>query len=71
MLAECDFAFREERSGDVALGLSKCLTIAIGFRFWEAETESDDENRWASSEPEEGTPAVGGRVDETAGERCG
>ena len=71
VLAEGDFAFGQECACDVTLGSSESLPVTVGLCFWQAQTENDDQDWRACSEPEQWTPAVGSGVDEAAGKRCG
>jgi hypothetical protein len=52
-------------------GAADALAFLEGLGFGEAEAEENNQNRRASAKPEEGAPAVGGCIDEGAGEGCG
>ena len=71
MFLERDAAFGEEGVGYTTLGFADGIAFSVGCGFWEAQTEDDDEDWWACTEPKEGTPAVGCRIDKATGESCG
>lgn len=70
MPLQCHSALSQEGLGNVALGNSDGLSLLEGFGLGHHETGGDDENRWASSEPEEWAPAVGSGVYKAASEDC-
>lgn len=70
MALESDLALLEKGRGDAAADLSADgLALSESLGLGETQTEDDDEDGRASSEPVEGSPAVGGGVDQAARER--
>lgn len=53
MASESDFALGEEGRGNMMASFADSFAVAEDFGFWEAETEDDDEDWWAGTEPEE------------------
>lgn len=70
VLSDGDAAFGDEGAGEMAAGDADGFALAEAFGFREAEAEEDEEDWRAGAEPVEGTPAVGGGVDETT-RKCG
>lgn len=72
---ESHFALAQEGLGDAAPGfLSRSphgLACLVDMCLGEHQAIQDDEDRRARAEPVQRSPAVGGRVDESAGERGG
>jgi hypothetical protein len=66
MSLKCNFAFCNERLPNIALLISNGVTFNVRISFWQAETENDDQNRWAGTEPEERAPAVRSGVDKAS-----
>src|SRR5215471_12487653 len=63
-----DFALRDEGGCDIASTLlSGFHSIFKGLGLWQAETKDDNQDRWASREPEEWSPTVAGCVDQRTG----
>ncbi|KAI6776829.1 hypothetical protein HG530_000774 [Fusarium avenaceum] len=68
MMLERDLSFfDEDLSLAVCIGcFSHALTLLVRFCLGKHETEDDEKHRWTSTEPEQRTPVVGSRVDETS-----
>ena len=67
---EGDLAFGKESVGNVATGLSHCLSFTVGRSLREAEAEEDDEDRGAGAKPIKRTPAMGGSINQSTREGC-
>ena len=53
VLLQRHFAFLHEDFCGIGGGFSDPLALLVGLRFWEAETEDDDQDWWSSAKPEE------------------
>ena len=49
---QCDLGFSHECAGQVSSFFTNLGTLLEGLGFAEAKTENDDQDRWASTEPE-------------------
>ena len=58
MLPQCYLSFSNEGSSDITSLVSNENTLLVRICFWKAETEYDDENRWACTEPEQRSPSM-------------
>lgn len=67
MTLQGDLALRHERGSHTTANLStSLLATAEGLRLRQTQPEDNNQHRWASSEPEEGTPAMGRGINQRA-----
>jgi hypothetical protein len=71
MSLDCDHSFGDESCTNVALLISDYLTFDVCICFWEAETEDNDQDRWASTEPVKRSPSMRSGINETSSKCCG
>lgn len=53
MLLQCDLSFIHKHLCSIGSSFSNALALLIGLCFWKAETEDDDEDWRACTEPEQ------------------
>ncbi len=67
-----DLSLSEEGLGDIATTCARAATgfvaLLIDLGLWQEETPGNDEDRRAGAEPEQGSPSVGGSINQTARE---
>ena len=64
------FAFSNERPPDISTLVPDELTLLERIGFWQTETEDDEQNRRAGTEPIQRTPAVRRSIDKTPRKCC-
>ena len=68
VLLESDLAFGDECAGYASIRMSNGISLTVGLGLWQAETERNNQNWWASSEPEKRSPAMRCGVNQPSGE---
>ena len=71
MLFQRNSAFSYESTSNIALRRTDSLPLSEGFGLWQAQSEDNDEDRWACTEPEQGSPAVRRGIDKTTSKHRG
>jgi hypothetical protein len=70
MFLERNLSFSDESSSDITTFISNENTLLVGVGLRQAKTEDDDEDRRASTEPEEWPPSMARSVDQSSSESC-
>jgi hypothetical protein len=70
MALQRDLSFGNKCGTNITPLFSNLNTLSICRRFREAESEENNQDRWASPKPEEWAPSVASSIHETASKSC-